>query len=190
MQPHSSSNGIRRVLLAALMLVMLGMGSMPTESAAAGVAFAVPTVGEIVVDSYDCETGELAFHVPVASLFAVDPNVTHFSDYPLVYAWGSYYGPEDDLQQVFSGVFVWTPTPEQLPYTGTVNLEGVAAPTHDGEAIAAIAFSVQVGPSDTLENPSDFSVKSYYPDCDTPDGDLVSQLIAKLKEILLDILNA
>lgn len=190
MTTHYGPIGLRHIILAALMLVTLGVVSLPTGSAAGTLGILQPTVGDIMVDTYNCETGELAFHVPVADLFAIDPNVTVFSDYPLVYAWAANYGAEDDLQQVFSGVLVWTPNPEQSPYTGVVNLEGVVPPADNGEAIAYIAFQVQVGPSDTLENPSDFSYKEYFTDCDTSGDDLVSQLIAKLKQILQDVLNA
>lgn len=189
MKKQNRPKGFRRIALAMFVLVMFGAIGIPAGSAGAGIAMIQhPSVGEIAVDSYNCETGELAFHVPVADLFAVDPNVTNFSDYPLVYAFGAHYGSEPG-PQVSAGVFVWTPTPEQSPLTGTVHLEGFVPPTHDGEAIARIVLVVAVGTGDTLDDPTDSDVETYLTDCDAPD-DLVSQLIAKLKEVLFDILNA
>lgn len=191
MKTHRIPTRVRHVVLSALMLVMVGVVSPPGVSAGDLVAFPPPTIGDIVVDSYDCDTGELDFHAPVTNLIAVDPNTTSIVDYPLVYAFGSHHGSED-APQVFSGLFAWTPTEAQSPFTGIVHLEGVAPPTHDGETITRIVLQILVGTGDTLENPTDFDVTSYLTltDCSTPDDDLVQQLVALLIQILQDLLNA
>lgn len=189
MTTHYGPIGLRHIILAALMLVTFGVGIQPSGSAAGIVKIQRPSIGEIVVDSYNCETGELAFHAPVTALVAVDPSTTFISDYPLVYAFGAHYGPEIS-PQISAGVFVWTPTAEQSPFSGTVQLEGFVPPTHDGRAVTRIVIQILVGNGDYLEEPADSSVTSYATDCGSPDNDLVSQLIAKLKQILLDILSA
>lgn len=115
-----------------MLLLVVGMlGLVPVSSAAAqedatpvadvGVqdVAAAPTVSEITIDSYDCATGTLLFHVDVTDVPAIPEGTSGF-DYPLFYSFTAHYmGGSDYVPGRFS---VWSPPADQDPYSGTVDL--------------------------------------------------------------------
>ena len=67
MDTHVGQSGYRNTRRTALLVLLLGVMSIVPIGAAAQ-SGPDSTVGEIVVDSYDCDTGLLRFHVPVTDL--------------------------------------------------------------------------------------------------------------------------
>lgn len=159
-------------LVILLLMVLLPQGATAHEGSA-------PSVGEIVIDSYNCETGQLDFHVYVENLHSVPEGTSGF-DYPLQYTYTSYYS---NGTEYFPGrQAVWSPTAEQDPYTGDVYLT-VVAPTENvyGEpgtgVITSIDLYVAVGEFvGEYWQETDSASTTYIVDCTTPpsldsDGD-------------------
>jgi len=164
---------MKRIILAlfstfALLLTISIPASAQGESA--------PTVGEIVVDSYDCDTGRLSFHVPVTDL----PHIPD-SNGPLGYSVSAQYEQGSDLG-LPSGSF--NPEPQEAPYTGDVDLSTEVAPNGADSTspesasgpLVSVDISVSVG-SDGGTDPSDTSSTTYPVDCGdapvptSPEGD-------------------
>lgn len=192
MVTHVGRRKYRLVMLPLIGLVVLGTIGLAPASAAQGTGPA-PTVGEIVVDSYDCATGELRFHVTVTDLSPVPAGTTDRADYPLVYDFQSFYegGPSFFLTQPD----VYSPLRSDGPYSGNVSLS-VTVPITNVEgaepgtrAITSIDLRVSVGYSGdgSFDDDTDRSTLTYNVDCD---GDnLADQLVTALKRILRDILG-
>jgi len=94
------------------------MGAVPLGAAAQSAP--VPTLGEVVVDGYDCGTGVLSFHVPVTDL----PHLPD-SNGSLGYSIVAHYEQGDPGSLVFG----FNPDPQGAPYTGDVYLSADAAPS-------------------------------------------------------------
>ncbi len=200
MHMHDGSNGYRHEAFTAIVLLLLGMMAVaPAGARAAQPAGTAPTVGAIVVDGYECDTGVLNLHAPVTDLPNV-PEETGQADYPLAYSYTARYeqGPEISPGQPN----VLTPTAEEAPYTGNVFL-ALTIPTTNangtGESsgpVASIVLQVSVGYGGAgfgaAENPTDTSTLTFDVTCDEGGPaaeDLVLQLIEVLKRILRDQLN-
>ncbi|HYH11140.1 MAG TPA: hypothetical protein VD789_02205, partial [Thermomicrobiales bacterium] len=125
-----------------------------------------PTVGDIVIDSYDCETGDLEFHVYVTDL-PHDPVDDGSLGYSIV---GRYdQGPDSELPA--SGYNV---PAEEAPYTGDLYLTNTMPPTNEGfiyegsddpvGSLVSIDISLGVG-YDSGDGASDTSSISYPVGC-------------------------
>ncbi|HYH11609.1 MAG TPA: hypothetical protein VD789_04560 [Thermomicrobiales bacterium] len=183
---------LRQITTLMLAAVLAGLGMLPTATTAqSGPA---PTVGEIVVDSHDCSSGQLAFHVPVTDLPHV-PDDTDFTEYPLANVFRAHYETGSYIQLPPS---TFNPQAEVAPYTGNVYLTRVIPPTNGYEpsnpAVTSVDLTVYVGyggpGNDAYTNPTDTSTTTYDVDCSSeePDVDvLVEQIIAILIAILADL---
>ncbi len=121
-----------------------------------------PTVGDIVVDSFDCDTGVVNFHVPVTDLPRAPADVNPALGY---FATATY-------EQGSSGFVThgYNPAAEESPYTGdvalslTVPLDGADAMEVASGPLQSIEISVSVGTSDG-SGPTDTSRTTYDVDC-------------------------
>ncbi len=192
-------NWHRLVTPAMVALMLIGMlGLAPASGAAQGTGPA-PTVGEIVVDSFDCVTGEVKFHVPVTNLPSVPEDTSGF-DYPLAYNFESFYAVGSSFFPTRPVVF--TPAADNAPFTGNVSLS-LTVPTTNVSgvqpgtgAITSIDLRVTVGYGGfgygAFDNPTGTSTTTYTVDCSdegTPDGGFVARLVAVLVRVLSEILN-
>jgi hypothetical protein len=148
-----------------------------------------PAVGDLVVDSFDCDTGLLSFHVPVTDLPRTPSDVNEALGYS---ATGNY-------EQGSAGLPArgYNPAAEQAPYAGDVDLSlnvpltGAEAPQDASGRLQSIVISVSVGTSDGT-GPTDTSRTTYQvacdgsadadtgaewddPDTDVPDGSVVNE---------------
>lgn len=148
------------------LLVMLLGSVAPGASAQDAPA---PTVGDIVVDSYDCDTGSLSFHVHVTDL----PHIPDSN--------GSLgYGVNAQYEQGTAGPpgMAFNPEPEDAPYTGDLHLSSrlpstgaeSAFPEDASGPIVSIEIYVGVGYGGGPE-PSDSSRMTYPVDCGDPGTD-------------------
>ncbi len=147
-----------------------------------------PTAGEIVVNSYDCDTGVLSFRVAVTDLPHVpDPDLY---DEPLTNGFLAHYeqGPN-----VSPSPNVYNPPSRDAPYTGDISLTNTVPPSNFRAdrsdrfgPVVSIEIIVKVGYLTAVDNPTDICSATFVPDCD---GDsLVDVLVAALKRILQQIL--
>jgi hypothetical protein len=169
----------RRVVLTALTVLLIGLVSMTT--ATSSVAQETPTVGDITFESYDCDTGELRFDVPVAGL----PHSPRAFGQLLWYA-----APTYDQGTVDGPAPFWdfNPPPAISPYTGTLSLIYSVPPTNfAGGTVTSIFVSVLVLDADAKT--TDSTEATFPVDCGDSNPDLVQQLIATLIAILKSILN-
>jgi hypothetical protein len=181
---------LRQIATLMMVAVLTGLGMLPATSITAQTGPA-PTVGEIVVDSHDCESGQLSFHVSVTDLPHV-PDDTDFSEYPLANVFRAHYETGPYIQLPPS---TFNPQAEVAPYTGNVYLTRVIPPTNGYEpsnpAVVSVDLTVYVGYGGAVHiNPTDTSTTTYEVDCgsDEPDVDLlVEQIIAILIAILADL---
>lgn len=170
----NTNTSLRRAALTVIALMLLGLTSAGTATGAT--AQASPTVSEIVIDGYDCDTGLLRFHVQVTDLPRVDPNIgngTLGHYFTASYEAGNDYSIPAELAELFN------PQPQIAPYTGRLNLDSVVPSTNPNGPAGASVTSIDlfVGAGNTSET-------TFTPDC----GSFVEQLIAVLIRILEDIL--
>lgn len=120
-----------------------------------------PMVGDLVFDSYDCETGVLSFRVAVENVPHVPDDTSGF-DYPLHYTYTA-----DDFSPPRTNV--WNPPADQDPFTGMVTLsmevlvidpQGNPSFPGAGDSIDALVY---VG---TFGAPSDSTTAPYAVECD------------------------
>ncbi len=192
-------NWHRLVTPAMVALMLIGMLGLAPASGAAQRTGPAPTVGEIVVDSFDCVTGEVKFHVPVTNLPSVPEDTSGF-DYPLAYNFESFYAVGSSFFPTRPVVF--TPAADNAPFTGNVSLS-LTVPTTNVSgvqpgtgAITSIDLRVAVGYGGfgygAFDNPTGTSTTTYTVDCSdegTPDGGFVARLVAVLVRVLSEILN-
>jgi hypothetical protein len=190
-----------RLIVPAMVVIMLVAMMVVTTpgGVAARQAGPPPTIGDIVVNNYDCETGVISFQVPVADLPSVPPDTSRL-DYPLAYNFESFYAVGSSYFPTRPMVF--TPAADDAPFTGTVSLS-LTVPTTNVSgaqpgtgAITSIDLHVTVAyggfQNGTFDNPTDASTLTYTVDCDDDGPDevgLVEQLVAALKRVLSSILN-
>lgn len=174
--------------VAIMLFVIAAYGfAMPASGDAAQQTGASPTVGEIVVDSFDCGSGLLDFHVPVTGL----PYMPDGDGYLAYEIYAQYEQGPLDSSLYPTGRF--NPQPQIAPYTGDVDLGTLTVPltavdpgdSGPSGALTAIELSVRVGDD---SGRIDTSTLIYLVDCD--ESDLVAGLIAALKRILQDILGS
>lgn len=169
----------RRVALTALTVLLFGLVSMTT--ATSSVAQETSTVGDITFESYDCDTGELRFDVPVAGL----PHIPRAFGSILWYAEATYDQGTVDSPSPYSD---FNPSPAISPYAGTLSLSYSVPPTNDaGGTITSIFVFVLVQDADL--NTTDRTEATFSVDCGVSNNDLIQQLIATLVAILQSILN-
>jgi hypothetical protein len=171
----------RRVVLTALTLLLFSLVSIPAANSAVAQETPAPTVGEIAFESYDCDTGELRFDVPVAGL----PHSPRAFGQILWYA-----APTYDQGTVDGPAPFWdfNPPPAISPYTGTLSLIYSVPPTNfAGGTVTSIFVSVLVLDADAKT--TDSTEATFPVDCGDSNPDLVQQLIATLIAILKSILN-
>jgi len=185
------TRSLRTIATLTLAAVLASLGMAGATGVSAQTA---PTSGEIVVDSYDCESGQLAFHVPVTDLPHVADD-TAASDYPLANTVRSYY---EDGSYVQLAPSTFNPQAQIAPYTGNVYLSRVVPPTNSYEpsnpAVTSIELTVYVGyggaGNGAFTNPTDTSTTSWEVDCGSGEPDIdviVEQIIAILIAILSDL---
>lgn len=174
------------------MLLLLGIMTLAPLGATAQSGPA-PTVGTIIVDAFDCNTGMLNFHVSVGNLPRV-PAGTSTSDYPLTYTYVGRYEAGSNLAP--NAPRVLSPTAEEAPYSGNVFLSLTVPTTNNqGAAISSIDLIVRVAyggtGNGTAQNPTDISRTTYIPNCgdDTSTDALIDQVIAILRQIIRDQLG-
>lgn len=191
---------LRLIATLVISMMLFGMiGLAPASGAAQGTGPA-PTVGEIVVDSFDCVAGVIMFHVPVTNLPAAPEGSSGF-DYPLTYGFESFYGPNGTPERP-TQLPTYNPPVDQSPFTGDVSLSFEFIPTSNQmgvppgtEPISSIDLLVRVGYPGQFDNSSlvtGTSTTTYTVDCSdegTPDGGFVARLVAVLVRILSEILN-
>lgn len=193
---HAKTRIVARTLIA---LVVLGsVVNAGTGSVLAGQTGPAPTVDNIVVDSFDCETGVLTFHVTVGNVPHV-PDGTSGFDYPLKFGWESTYSAGSD--EFSRRADVWSPPADQSPYSGRVdlalsvppkNVSGVAPGTGIVETIYVYVevgyFGFGIGGQGDA---TDSTSLLYEPDCDGNSGQpsFIQQLIAVLIRILTLLFN-
>src|SRR5665811_1055076 len=84
LERHIDLTVYRQLALAAITLLLFGLISIATANGATAQSTeSPPSVGDIAVDNYDCMTGELDFHVPVANLPHMPPS--QGNGYPVSY---------------------------------------------------------------------------------------------------------
>jgi hypothetical protein len=162
-------------------LAPLLVGLPPAITAAA------PTIGAIVVESFNCDTGFLEAYVPVSDLERV-PDPADEADFPFRWSYeahyenGSSYNPPEPF-------YAFNPPSSQSPYSGNLPLT-VFVPTNDPgggvgpDPITSIDLAASVG--HTVGEPTFSTSTTYSVVCG---DDLVTQLIAVLKAILQSILG-
>lgn len=172
----------RRAARTAMMLFLLAMMSIVPLGAVAQSGPA-PTVGDAVVDSYDCDTGELNFHVPVTDLPHVNPSEANGS---LGYDLLPDYEQGPDTNWMPARIF--NPQAAIAPYTGNVHLTLTVPASNDvpenpgpSGPLTSVTIIADVGP--------DRSETIYSPDCGDSTDALIRQLIEVLNRILADLLN-
>lgn len=157
-------NRVHQRLLILVTVALLGLFGF----APAAAQDTAPTVGDIVVDSFDCDTGTASFHVPVTDLPLTPPDVNA----PLGYSITGNY------EQGSAGLpaFGYTPAAEEAPYTGEVELSLSVPMTGDASLqgtagpLQSIVLHVSVGTSDGT-GPTDTSSLTYEVECGTSDED-------------------
>lgn len=181
----------RRAAWAAMTLVLFGIMSAIPLGAAAQSSGASPTVGNITVDTYDCISGVLDFHVPVT-------NLPHMSSsqgngYLGYEVHGQYeQGPLDTSIPAHQ----FNVQPQLSPFSGNVFLEAVIPPAIDdtggiGPSGDITAIKIRVVVIDDSGGAA-YSASTFTIDCSVAQAQhaqLVQQLIAQLVLILDDILN-
>lgn len=172
---------------ATTMLLLLGvMALVPLDTASQ--SGPPPTVGDIVVDGFDCATGVLSYHVPVTNLPHVpDPDLF---DEPLAnrflarYTQGPFASPLPEI---------YNPPAQQAPYTGIVSLTSPIPLANDRAdtsdpvgTVTSIEITVYVGYVTAFDNPTDTSTTTYTVDCGdgTSLDELIRQIIAIIEQIL------
>jgi hypothetical protein len=176
------------LILAMIAVVQLGMIGLAPASAAAQ-PIPAPTIGEIEVDSFDCETGVLEFHVGVTNLRHVANPANDF-EFPFKWNYltrfeGGGSAPTPNLFDVFN------PPTSDSPYTGDVSITA-SLPTiaPGGGATPNPITSIELSAAVYLlanEPPTDTTSTIYTIDCD--DDSLIDALVAALKRLLRDILD-
>lgn len=177
-------------LLILAMIAVLVLGTIgPAPASAAAQPIPAPTIGEIEVDSFDCETGVLLFHVGVTNLQHV---VSPTSDADVLFKWNYLARFEGGGSATTPSEFdVFNPPASDSPYTGDVSITaslptiapGSGATPHPITSIE-LAAAVYLLPS---EPPTDTTSTTFTVDCG---GDsLVDALVAALKRLLRDILD-
>jgi hypothetical protein len=147
-----------------------------------------------VVESLDCDTGQLEYRVPVANLLSA-PSGSDDYEFPLaifVYLFfedGSSYASYTPPYLTY-----FSPSAGEAPYTGSVSVESVIfvmAPD-TASPLESLEFSAFVGnpvpESSVIGNPTDTSTTTHTVDCD--DDSLIDGLVAALKRILRGILGS
>lgn len=149
-----------------------------------------PTVGTIVVDSYNCATGDLAFHVPVTNLSFASAGTDPLDDHPLIYDYTVAFSEEGSTFAFGS----YNPPAAQSPFTGDVYLTLNARTATGGSGtgvITSIGVSLAVGDAGWYPESSatDSSELAYTVDCDGGSGteEFIQQLVQLLIRILRDI---
>lgn len=117
------------------LVVLVPLGATAQEGPA-------PTVGDIVIDSFDCETGTLQFHVYVTDLPHIpDANGPMGASVTGHYEQGQYWYPP----------LYFNPEPEDAPYTGDVamsahvSVSGEASPSPESASGALTHVGIRVG---------------------------------------------
>lgn len=179
METYFDANRYRRITRTVIVLFLLGIMALAPLGTTAQTTGVAPTSDAIVVDSYDCETGRLEFHISVTDL----PYLPE-SDGPLGYAIYADYEEGPRFTGLPAGQF--NPQPQIAPYTGDVSLGATLSPSLEfsgsDEPSGAIA-SIDIDAGVSSER-----VEITFPvDCDD-DGSLADGLVAALKRILQDIL--
>ncbi len=176
------------LILAMIAVVQLGMiGFAPASAAAQPIP--APTIGEIAVDSFDCETGVLVFHVGVTNLQHV---VSPTSDFEVLFKWNYLARFEGGGSSPTPNEFdVYNPPASGSPYTGDVSItSSIPTIAPGGGATPNPITSIELSAAVYLlanEPPTDTTSTIYTIDCD--DDSLVAGLVAALKRILRDILD-
>ncbi len=181
MNMRSGSKRYRLSMLAVIASLLIGMIGLPPAS-----AVATPTIGAIVVDDFDCETGALEARVPVSNLERVS-DAADESAFPFRWSWEAHFeGGSSFSPQPF---FAFNPPASHSPYNNDVFLTDFV-PTNgmDGgvgpDPLVSIFIEASVGHVDG--EPTFSTSITYTVICG---DDLVAQLIAVLKAILQDILG-
>jgi hypothetical protein len=184
-----------------IVFMLIGMlGLAPPGVVAAQQSSLPPMItGEIVVESYDCETSDLILLVPVADLPAA-PEGTSTFELPLNVSWSATYESGSGNSSPISR----SPAANDSPFTGDFRVSLIIPSTNmigaapSGTVIISIDFFVSVGPlgyavgKEGTDGPTDTAELTYIPDCDEGGPDevgLVEQLVAALKRVLSSILN-
>ena len=152
----------------ALIVALLGLMSI-VPLATAAQSEPAPTVGEIVVDSYDCETGRLDFHVPVTDL----PHIPD-SNGSLGYDVNGHYEEGNSGPPGMS----FNPEPDDAPYTGDLHFSA-PIPATGAESIfpedasgPIVSIEIYVAVTDEAATESSDSTRMSYPvDCDDSSPD-------------------
>ncbi len=162
------------------MLAPLLVGLPPASTAAA------PTIGAIVVEGFNCDTGFLEAYVPVSDLERV-PDPADEADFPFRWSWvANFEGGSSFSPQPF---FAFNPPASHSPYNNDVLLTDFVPTNGMGggvgpDPLVSIFIEASVGHVDG--EPTFSTSITYTVVCG---DDLVAQLIAVLKAILQDILG-
>lgn len=189
-----------RSRLAIVMTLVLLLGMISSSPVAAQGSGPAPTIRDLRVESYDCETGVIEFHMYVTDLPHV-PDGTHGDDYPLMYSYEAFY--EVGMSRYPTLFLTFRPSANEAPYTGNLILSETVPPNNvkpglsaPGGPITSIDVSVWVGygggNGGAAAVPSDSAQITYIVDCDDDDpstGDIIQQLIAVLIALLRTLLN-
>lgn len=176
------------LILAMIAVVQLGMIGLAPASAAAQ-PIPAPTIGEIEVDSFDCETGVLEFHVGVTNLRHV---ANPANDFEFPFKWNYLARFEGGGSSPTPNEFdVYNPPASGSPYTGDVSITSSIPTIAPGggatpNPITSIELSAAVyfNPS---EPPTDTTSTTFTVDCGG--GSLIDALVAALKRILRELLD-
>jgi hypothetical protein len=174
-------------ILALIATLLLGAIAV-TPAIAAAQPIPPPTVGEVVVESFDCETGVLVFHVGVTNLQHV---VSPTSDFDVLFKWNYLARFEGGGSSSTPNEFdVYNPPTSGSPYTGDVSITStIPTIAPGGGATPNPITSIELSAAVYLlasEPPTDTTSTVYTVDCDV--DSLIDSLVAALKRILQDIL--
>lgn len=176
------TRGYRISLLALIASLLLGMFGLPPAG-----AVAAPTIGAIVVDNFNCETGLLEAHVPVTNLERV-PDPADETEFPFRWSYLAHFegGSSSTPPETF---FALNPAAADSPYNGNLPMTAFIPTNGPGggagpKPLVSIDLEASVGHVDgqpTFSTSLDYTVVC--------GDDLVDQLIAVLKAILQEILG-
>jgi hypothetical protein len=138
-----------------------------------------PTVGEIVVDRFDCETRQLWFHVPVANL-PLDPSLQTLGH--------SVQGPD-----AANPTATYRPNLEVASYTGNVYLSSRAPVTEldplEEDLTLQVVVYVGLGDNNGATDSSSASFTTNCREAEAPANEVVQELVALLIAILTSLLG-
>lgn len=123
-------------LVASLPIGAIGVTGVPVT---AQPTLPVPSLGEITVDLYQCDTGRLGQRFHVTNLYHV-PSDSDAADFPLTYSFEATYEGGAFVRQDPPSVF--STNPEGAPFTGNFTSTYTIPTTHPGTGAPLVSVEL------------------------------------------------